>query len=150
NAGELRAVVGQRMGLDHLERLDSASAFYRPKNRRTGQPPRIHPVAMVLREAQQARIALTRDPIYPGACDKAYEGHPRLADVSCVRLAPWLGKHGLFVVDLPTASRAGIPLSMLQPAVDTDDIKGGVLQTPTKYAIRTYRDVEPPPAVMAH
>ncbi|TXH00089.1 MAG: SAM-dependent methyltransferase [Nevskiaceae bacterium] len=150
NASELRAVIGQRMGLQHVERLDCSSAFYRPKNRRAGQPPRIHPVAVVFREAQRSRFPLTRDPIYPEACDKAYEGLPKLGDLAKVRLAPWLGKHGLFVVDLATAALADIPLSMLVPAVDTDDIKGGVLRTPTKYAIRTQRNVEPPASVTAH
>lgn len=149
-AAELRAVVGQRMGLHHLERLDCTSAFYRPKTRRAGQPPRIHPVAVVLREAGQCRTALTRAPIYPDADDASYAGYRTLEELSKVRLAPWLGKHGLFVVDQPTADAAGIPRSLLVPAVDTDNLKGGVLSTPTKFAIRTFRDIEPPPEVMRH
>jgi len=149
-AAELRAVVGQRMGVHHLERLDSTSAFYHPKNRRAGQPPRIHPVAVVLREADQCDTALTRAPIYPEADDTIYAGYRPLSDIATVRLAPWLGKHGLFVVDQPTADAAGIPQDLLVPAVDTDNMRGGVLSEPTKFAIRTFRDVEPPSAVTRH
>lgn len=149
-AAELRAVIGQRMGLHHLARLDCSSAFYRPKNRRAGQPPRIHPVAVVLREAELCDVALTRAPIYPEADDAAYAGCRPLSEVANVRLAPWLGKHGLFVVDHATAMAAGIPDSMLVPAVDTDNMKGGVLSSPTKFAIRTERNVVPPDAVLRH
>jgi hypothetical protein len=150
NAATLREMVGQRMGIRHLARLDCASAFYRPKSRRSGQPPRIHPVAVVLSEAKYCAIALTRAPIYPEADDAAYAGCNPLQDVAAVRLAPWLGKHGLFVVDQATAAAANIPAELLVPAVDTDNMKGGVLSAPTKFAIRTYRNVEPPASVMAH
>lgn len=149
-AGELRAVIGRRMGLHHLARLDCSSAFYRPKNRRAGQPPRIHPVAVVLREADLCDTALTRAPIYPEACDAAYAGYRPLAELANVRLAPWLGKHGLFVVDQTTAQTAGIPSSLLVPAVDTDNMKGGVFSAPTKFAIRTQRNVEPSAQVLRH
>lgn len=150
SAAKLRAVIGRRLGLHHVSRLDCSSAFYRPKNRRAGQPPRIHPVALVLREAEHCGTALTRAPIYPEASDEAYAGHRPLSDVATIRLAPWLGKHGLFVVDQATARAAAIPSSMLVPAIDTDNIKGGVLGASTKFAIRTYRDVEPPEQVLRH
>lgn len=149
-ASELREVIGQRMGIHHLARLDGSSAFYRPKNRRSGQPPRIHPVAVVLREAEFCGQALTGAPIYPEADEHSYEGLATLGSVAHVRLAPWLGKHGLFVVDQATASAAGIPAEMLIPAIDTDNIKGGVYSAPTKFAIRTQRNIEPPAAVTAH
>lgn len=149
-AAALREVIGKRMGLHHLERLDCKSAFYRPKNRRAGQPPRIHPVALVLREALSCSTPLTRTPIYPEADDAMYAGATPLAKIASVRLAPWLGKHGLFVIDRATAIAADIPKSMLVPAVDTDNLKGGMLSSPTKYAIRTLRGIEPPPAVMRH
>lgn len=150
SAADLREVEGRSRGLRHLERLDCSSAFYRPKSRRSGQPPRIHPVAVVLCDADVATIALTRAPIYPEADDAPYVGCNPLQSVAAVRLAPWLGKHGLFVVDGATAAAANIPSEMLVPAVDTDNMKGGVLSAPTKFAIRTYRNVEPPASVMAH
>lgn len=150
NAAALRARVGQRMGIRHLARLDCASAFYRPKSRRSGQPPRIHPVAVVLSEKRYCTIALTSAPIYPEADDAAYVGCNPLESVAAVRLAPWLGKHGLFVIDKATAVAADIPAEMLVPAIDTDNMKGGVLSAPTKFAIRTYRNIEPPASVLAH
>lgn len=150
NAAELRSVVGQRMGLRHLARLDCASAFYRPKNRRSGQPPRIHPVAVVLSEAKYCAIPLTSAPIYPEADEAAYVGCRPLSDVAAIRLAPWLGKHGLFVVNQATADAAEIPSELLVPAIDTDNMKGGVLSAPTKFAIRTFRNVEPPASVLKH
>lgn len=150
NAAILREVVGKRMGIRHLARLDCASAFYRPKSRRSGQPPRIHPVAVVLCDAKSASIPLTRAPIYPEADDAAYVGCNPLQSVAAVRLAPWLGKHGLFVIDKETAAAANIPTELLVPAIDTDNMKGGVLSAPTKFAIRTYRNVEPPASVLAH
>ena len=54
------------------------------------------------------------------------------------------------MVDGTTAAAAGIPADLLVPVVDTDNIRGGVLSAPTKFAIRTFRDTEPPAAVMAH
>lgn len=149
-ASDLRAFIGQRMGLHHVARLDCSSAFYRPKNRRAGQPPRIHPVAVILREAAVCNMAITGAPIYPEADDAAYVGCRTLSSLAEVRLAPWLGKHGLFVVDRATALAANIPVELLVPTVDTDNMRGGVLSTPTKFAIRTFRDVEPPLAVLAH
>lgn len=149
-AAKLRGVIGQRLEIRHLERLDCASAFYRPKSRKAGQPPRIHPVAIHLRRADGGGRAVTEQPIYPDADDSAYEGLQTLGEVSRVRLAPWLGKHGLFVVDRDTAAAADLPSELLIPAVDTDNIRGGVLSPPTKYAIRTLRSEEPPRAVMRH
>jgi N-6 DNA Methylase len=149
-AANLRAVVGKRMGLHHLARLDCSSAFYRAKSRRSGQPPRIHPVAVVLRELEYCQTALTSAPIYPEADDDSAQGCAKLSSVANVRLAPWLGKHGLFVIDKATAQAAGIPEDMLIPAVDTDNLKGGVFSAPTKFAIRTLRSEEPPAEVTAH
>lgn len=149
-ASELRHVVGQRMGLHHLERLDCASAFYRPKNRRAGQLPRVHPVVFVLRELAAGGKELTRDPIYPDAENAVHASCRPLSAIGHVRLAPWLGKHGLFVVDQATADAAGIDSAMLVPAIDADNIKGGVLRPATKFAIRTFRNTEPPPEIMRH
>jgi len=147
-AASLREVVGRRLGIDHLARLDCSSAFYRPKNRRAGQPPRIHPVAVVLRDAALCATPLTRSPIYPEADDSAYQGCRKLSELANVRLAPWLGPQGIFVVDQTVAAK--LPRDVLVPAIDTDNIKGGKLSAPTRYAIRTFREVEPCEAVMAH
>lgn len=147
-AAALREAVGRRLGIDHLVRLDSSSSFYRSKSRKSGQPPRIHPVLVVLRDAARCPMPLTRLPVYPEADDSAFKGCPTLAEVAKVRLAPWLGPHGIFVVD--EAQAATLPRETLVPVVDTDNMKGGVLSPPTRYAIRTHRGVEPTAAVMRH
>lgn len=146
-AAKLRSTIGKRLAIDHLQRLDAKSAFYRPKQRRAGTPPRIHPVAVVLREPNKTTIPLTDQPIYPEGGKVAHTGLT-LQDVATVRIAPWLGTPGIFVVDEETAR--GLPKEYLVPAVDTNDIRGGILGTPTRYAIRTFPDQEPPEAILRH
>src|SRR3546814_7143146 len=73
NAAGLRASLGERFGIHHLERLDASTAFYRPKQRRAGTPPRIHPVAVVLRSPDNARIQLSDAAIFPDVDDTALQ-----------------------------------------------------------------------------
>lgn len=147
NAARLRAVIGERMGVAHLERLDVTSAFYRPKDRRAGTPPRIHPVAIVLREADRCSTGLTSEPLFPDA-QAALAGERTLGDVARVRLAPWLGTPGVFVVDAAAAAR--LPADSLVPAVNAKDIRDGELQAFARWAIRTERGVVPPAAISVH
>lgn len=147
-SAKLRGVLGRRLGIAHLERLDGASSFYRPKIRKAGEMPRIHPVSLVLKEHAPGCAALTEAPVYPEAKAGIVEGHRTLAEVSMVRLAPWLGPAGIFVVSEDVAR--GLPRDLLVPVVDTSNIRGGVLGGETRYAIRTQRDKEPCAAVMAH
>lgn len=147
-ASALREALGKNLGIRHLERLDVNTAFYRPKQRKAGSPPRIHPVSVVL--SGGGSTALTRDPIYPGANTERYKGMPTLADIATVKIAPWLGTAGIFVMTAEEAERSGIPIEMLVPAVDTDDIIGNVLGKPTRYAIRTDPNTVPCEAVMRH
>lgn len=148
-AAKLREVVGQHFGLAHVERLDAASVFYRPKQRRTGTPPRIHPVSIVLKPTAVGTMPITRKPIYPG--ETPYVGPSatlNLGEVAQVRLAPWLGTPGIFLIDAATA--AGLPSSHLVPAIDTDDISNGVLRSPARRAICTRPGEVPPSSVLAH
>lgn len=156
-AAELRAALGSRLAISHLERLDASSVFYRPKSRRSGTPPRIHPVSVVLKgtavpaqasEASEVLRVLTERPIYPGVDESRYEGMPMLGQFAQVRIAPWLGSSGIFVVDEDTA--ATLPGECLVPAVDTDDIVNGRLGSPRRFAIRTVPGVEPCGAVIEH
>ncbi|WP_321820874.1 MULTISPECIES: Eco57I restriction-modification methylase domain-containing protein [unclassified Burkholderia] len=147
-AGRLRETLGARVALSHVERLDVTTAFYRPKHRRAGSPPRIHPVSIVLQEGTENGQQISKDPIYPGADLSSYAGLPTLGEFAQVRIAPWLGTHGVFVVDQITASR--LPSEYLVPAIDTDDIVDGKLGTPTRWAIRTSPYEEPPPAILEH
>ena len=145
-AARLREAIGARFRMAHLERIDVSSAFYRPKHRRAGSPPRVHPCAVVLNATRGAPI--TREPIYPGAAALLGASGLTLGEVAEVRIAPWLGTPGIFLVDAAVASR--LPTEALVPAVDTDDIRGGLLRDPTRRAIRTSPDTTPPQAVLDH
>jgi tRNA1(Val) A37 N6-methylase TrmN6 len=136
SAARLRVDLGKRLAITHLTRLDPKTSFYRPKHRRTGTPPRIHPVEMVLRPLAFGGIELGERAIYPDTSDADVAGAPRLRDVARVRLAPWLGAPGIFVVDAAVAST--LPADSLVSAVDTDDfLADDTLRTPHRYAIRT-------------
>lgn len=148
-AAKLREAIGKRLAIDQLRRLDPSTAFYRPKDRRAGSPPRIHPVSVVLRRPSSASFPLSAAPVFPDqlAHPNQHRG-PTLGDIASVTLAPWLGTKGIFVVDQSTA--ATLPAEHLVPAIDTDDIRDGILQTPTRFAIRTHPDRPPPPAILSH
>lgn len=150
-AADLRAVLGRRFGLAECYRLDASSAFYRPKIRRAGSPPRVHPVAVLLTQVSAATRALTREPIYPGTTGGELtvpDDMVPLGEVVDVRLAPWLGTHGVFTLD--RADAAHLPPDVLVPCMDTHDVVGDVMQPPTRVAIRTRRGERPCEAVCAH
>ncbi len=95
----------------------------------------------------------------PGLCGRPVspDGHPDddhdgpvLGDVATVKLAPWLGPKGIFVLGAEQAK--ALPDADLVPAVDSDDIDpdNDALRTPTRYAIRTVRNIEPEGAVRDH
>lgn len=146
-AAGLRQALGARLSIEHLERVDSTSAFYRPKMRRAGSPARVHPVLCVF--GQNGR-AITKDAIYPGVDASRYAGYPTLDSIATVRICPWLGTPGIFLLTKQEAEASGIPAEYLVPAVDTDDIRETELRTPQRFALRTHPDVEPCDAVMAH
>lgn len=146
-ASRLREKLGERLSLSHLERLDVNSAFYRAKQRRAGTPPRIHPVSVVLNGGAAGR-SISHEPIYAGVDPSKYEGLPILSQFAKVRIAPWLGSFGVFVVDAITAK--SLPSDWLVPVVDTEDIFGATLKASTRFAIRTSPDLEPPGAIMDH
>lgn len=151
SAARLRQVIGERLGIASLHRLNASSCFYRPKLRKAGTPPRVHPVAVVLEPRNRARTALDASPVFPGAATPTPSTSQRtLAQIADVRLAPWLGTPGIFLVDAPTARSARLPASHLVPAVDTHDVRGGCLQPPSRFAILTRPDVRPAPEVVAH
>lgn len=148
-AAALRQEVGKRFSIADVRRLDPSSTFYRPKYRRAGSPPRVHPVSIILKQKAAGSTPLSRDPIYPG--EMAYippSNSGTLGDIAHVRLCPWLGTAGVFLVDAEVATR--LPADHLVPAVDTDDIKDGRLTGHTRFAIATERTQKPPPAILAH
>lgn len=148
--GPLREAIGQRFGIDALFRLDVTTPFYVPKTRRKGAPARVHPIVVSLVGASHAVRPLTKAPIYPGAPIVDTADAVTLGDVGTVRLAPWLGPHGIFTLDIEEADAKGIPDSVRVPCVDTDDVVNGVLQAPRRVALRTTRDVTPEASVLAH
>ncbi len=148
SCGDLRASMGRRLGVSHLERLDVTTCFYRPKNRRRGQPPRIHPILVILESAGKAVQPLTTDAIRLGGAEE--DTGMVFEQIASVRLAPWLGAKGVFVVDAATAAK--FKGADLIPAVDVDDIPPDrdILTPPTRFAIRTQKDVEPTGALKRH
>jgi len=145
NASRLREELGRRVGVRHLERLDVTNAFYRPKQRQKGTPPRIHPVSVVLEAA--GGQPLTGQAMYPGASADALTG-ATLGDVAVIRQGPWLGTPGIFVVDEETAHQ--LPPECLVPAVGPRDIVNGRLGPIRRWAVRTAAGELPPAPVMAH
>ncbi len=146
-AAGLREALGKRLGIEHIERLDPDTAFYRPKLRRAGTPPRVHPVAVVLRR-QPSRISLSRAAVYPDAVDEHTENGVTLGDIASVHICPWLGKEGIFVVSAADAS--GLPADCIVPAVDTDDIVDGSVVIGRRFAIRSAAGSKPTATVAAH
>jgi hypothetical protein len=151
---DLRARLGIRHGIAHLSRLDPRESFHRPKFRRAGTPPRIHPVAVVLRRTGPGLAPLDARPVHPsqdGSRPIEEETVP-LEAIANVRLAPWLGPRGIFVISRPTAHAAGIDNADLVPIIDTKDIAQDrdEVVPGDAVAILTYPDREPPAAVLAH
>ena len=156
-AAHLREDLGRSLRITHLERLDAASAFHRPKQRQFGKPARVHPVLLRL-DANGASpsprstvAALTRAPIYPDAPGEIATAGPRLGDVADVRLAPWVGPHGIFVVDADRA--AALPCGAAVPVVDVEDLVRGhniELAPARAYAVMTRPGGVPSPTVLEH
>lgn len=145
NAGssELRARLGKRYKVVDIQRLDASSAFYRPKSRQRGTPPRVHPVCLVLSPAGQGR-SLGREPFLIEALAD-FEGVP-LTNVAQVQLAPWLGPDGIFVVQ----STQDLPAESLVPVVDAEGITAsGELRPVRRWAIVTSAST-PDERILAH
>lgn len=145
NAAALRADIGQRFSITAAKRLDAASAFYRPKSRSRGTPPRVHPVAIVLSPDSSGR-SLSAAPFALDGCVTNAPSIP-LSEIADIRLAPWLGPDGIFTVRDPNA----FPGVALTPCVVPSDVHPSLdtLAAPSRWAIPTTEN-EPPPAVLAH
>lgn len=144
-SAELRRRLGCRFQVTGVRRLDASSVFYRPKLRRQGTPPRVHPVSLVLTPSGKGR-ALTGDPFRLSSLPAA-DGIP-FRDLAVIRLAPWLGPDGIFLVD--DRVRRLLPASHLVAAAEPGDItSSGDLRPTRRWAITTTAD-KPPPAVLTH
>lgn len=143
-SAELRRRLGEVFTVRNVRRLDSSSAFYRPKTRTKGTPPRIHPVALVL-DPGAGGLPL-------GCAPFTLDGHisvdgVALAELAHIQLAPWLGPDGIFVVRDPSR----FPATSLVPVVEPDDIHPteDKLTGSTRWALLT-DPTPPPPAVLQH
>jgi hypothetical protein len=149
-AAALRESLGRNLGIDYVSRIDPSSSFYRPKDRRRGELPRVHPVEVILRNKTHSRQALGKGPVCPDGDVPVSISGKTLEDVCTISIGPWLGPFGLFVVDETTAK--SLPSRYLIPCVDTDDLlyDVGGIKRPTKFAIATDPDKCPEEAVAAH
>lgn len=141
-AAELRRRLGSRYRVRDLLRLDPESAYYVPKDRRRGTPPRVQPVSLILTTGDDGR-PLDARPFRLAELPEV-DGIP-LDDIAEIRLAPWLGPDGIFLVD----ASAGLPAEHLVPAVEPEDIHGDVIGPPRRWALVT-TEAEPPAAILAH
>src|SRR3546814_3414478 len=105
-SAELREKIGAKYSVLEIKRLESNSAFYRPKSRTKGTPARVHPVSVVLSPNNDGR-PLTKEPFQIENLPDV-EGRP-LSVIAIIRLAPCLGLEGIFVVkykgNLPDQNR---------------------------------------------
>lgn len=149
-AAPLRESLGQSLGVLHLDRLDVDSCFYRPKSRRRGTPPRVHPVEIVLGSIGPDARYLSLAPMSPDAAEAEDENAVRLGAIATVRLAPYVGPAGGFILDAEEAKR--FPQDMLVPAIDLDDVdfELGKVNEPRRFVIRTQANVEPEGIVRDH
>ena len=149
NAADLRRTLGESsLRIEHLSRHDVNTAFYRPKQRKTGTLPRVHPVSVVL--SRMGTIPLTGEAVYPGVDSARYAGMRTLDQIATVSLAPELGPPGIFLLTEAQRQAADIAIEHVVPAVDTDDLVGNTIGTPTRFALRTFRKVTPPASILKH
>ena len=144
-AGKLREGLGAQSIILHCERLASESPFHRPKTRRKSSPPRVHAIAMVLRKSTGPGQRL-----HAGA--HIIESMPpvdgiRFAELVDIRLAPWLGPDGIFLLETPDA----VPGARTVPCVMPKGIdpETGQIKPVTRWAIVTGEE-RPAQAVLDH
>jgi hypothetical protein len=142
-AAALRRRLGEVYSITDVHRLDPASAFYRAKTRRSGTPPRVHPVSLILTPGTAGRTLDARPFRIEPLPD--VDGTP-LAAIAEIRIAPYLGPDGIFIVTDTT----GLPEDHLVPIVEPRDIKGEQIREARKWALVTRADELPPPAILAH
>jgi hypothetical protein len=141
-SASLRSLLGSTWTIAHASRLDTRSAFYRPKAKGRGTPARVHPVSLVLVSDGTGRV-LEAEPFRIDAVPEV-DG-PLLGDLVTIRLAPWLGPDGIFLLDDP----GGLPKEHLVPCFRPEDISEGRRAEPGAWAILTGHE-EPPAEVLRH
>lgn len=120
---ELRAKMGRRLGISHLARLDETTCFYQAKCRRKNTPPRVHPIAVILESAGENAVPITDESLILN--DKGLDRDQSkalltLRDIATVRLGPYMGSPGTFVVDKDVADK--LTGARLVPVVGPNEI----------------------------
>ena len=143
-SAELREKIGAKYSVLDIKRLASSSAFYRPKSRSKGTPARVHPVSLILTPSLEGR-PLTREPFQIDEMPEV-EGSA-LSEIAHIRLAPWLGPEGIFVV----RHKGDLPDHRLVRCVEPDDIDPNTdtIKSSTRWAIATDTEM-PEDAVLRH
>lgn len=147
-AAPLRAVLGERLSLVHAARLDSSTAFYRAKTRRKNTLPRCHAVEVVMVRGEG--LAISEAPIRAGSDAALDAAAVTLSDIADVRMAPWMGPDGVFV--LPAAEAAALGSGAWVPVVDAKDLDPTKtrLQPLGRVGLRSNAKVEPSGALATH
>ncbi|MDG3444654.1 Eco57I restriction-modification methylase domain-containing protein [Nitrospirillum amazonense] len=145
-AAPLRLQLGDRLSIVHVRRLDSATTFYRPKVRRQGTPPRVHPIQIVMaaNEGSEVRALDPNSMFRPPS-----ETRLTLGQVATIHCAPYLGPDGIFCLTRAAAEAAGVLDGNLVPVADIPR-DADVLGPPSLFAIRTARGHPPSAAVIDH
>ena len=141
-AARLREHLGADFRVSYIERLDSKSAFHRPKKRIKDSPPRVHAVSMIL--GSKGRL-LGSEPFVVESLP-AVDGVP-LPDLVSIRLAPWLGPDGIFLVDAPDRVPGATTVPCVMPK-GIDPANDQILE-PTRWALVT-GDEKPGSEVIKH
>ncbi len=149
----LRKELGRHVDIEKLSRLDPSTTFYRPKRRVKNSLPRVHPVKLILVPRGSGKMPFTGEPISPDAFGRApsVTAVPTISleTLATIRLAPWLGPRGLFVVDPDVAKT--LTNADLVPAVDARDLTDrDVIDSAPRFALRLDPDREPTGAVREH
>lgn len=150
-ASDLRASLGETLGITHIGRLDASTAFYRPKARVKNSPPRVHPVSILLSDRTIAgQYPLTGAPVSPDGYDRPAWTGPTLESIATVRIAPWLGAKGIFV--LPNNRADEFEGIATLPVIDSDnlDVESRTLRAPTHFVLVTDRKEQPTGIVRDH
>lgn len=144
-AAALRARLGRDFAVTAIRRLDANSAFFRPKTRRKGTPPRVHPIAIVL-SAGGAGPRLASAPFrFEG--DATPEG-VALGDLARIQIAPWLGPDGIFTVTDPTPFQDATLVPVVEPEdIDPHHDRIGPVR---RWAFVTEAASSPPDSVLRH
>jgi tRNA1(Val) A37 N6-methylase TrmN6 len=153
-SAELRRRLGQVFRVTDLCRLDAESAFYSAKDRRQGTPPRVHAVSLILTSDDGGR-PLDASPFRLANLPDV-DGTPLgdIADIE-IRLAPWLGPAGIFLVSkadkIPAfeVDSTGTCTARLVPAVEPRDIDGDTIRPARRWALVT-TEAEPPAVILEH